>query len=228
VDDEPDLLELLEVWFESCGCSKIFMASNGRDALSILTNNPIDLLVTDVRMPIMDGIELVRHLARLDKPIPSIVFISGFGDLDQREMYGLGVEAFLSKPIPSAQLVEVAAKALVARSDLWMTPMEAAPRQFIEIQMNGAGDLTDLGSIQFGRGGFSAYYPGQITMGKVSFRCHSNSAQPALTGEGYVRWRSRTDNKIGIEFSFLSPDCRSWLSETLTRINPPAYIPSWL
>jgi CheY-like chemotaxis protein len=228
VDDEPDLLEIFGLLLESAGCSKVYTAKDGEGALAMLTANSVDLLVTDVRMPVMDGITLVRRLAGLDKPIPSIVFVSGFGDIDQREMYALGVEDFLTKPLLSEQLIEVAEKALAERSTLWLIPMKTAPRQSMHIQVVEIGETTGQDLIQLGRGGFSAHYSGPMALGKVAFRCHVSSEQREMAGEGYVRWRSRSDDKVGIEFVFLDASCRSWLLEEIAAISPRSFIPSLL
>ena len=227
MDDEPDLLEIFGTWFELAGCRKMYTAKDGEGALAIIKDHPIDLLVTDVRMPVMDGIALVRNLAGLGRSIPSIVFVSGFGDIDQREMYGLGVEAFLAKPLPRGQLIEVAERALVERSALWVTPMDSAPKQSIDIRVEEIGKTTGQDSIRLGRGGFSVRYSGPSALGKVAFKCHFSSEQREMTGEGYVRWRSQNHDKVGIEFAFLDANCRSWVLEEITVTNPRNFIPSF-
>jgi hypothetical protein len=49
-----------------------------------------------------------------------------------------------------------------------------------------------------------------------------------MVGGGYVRWRSRTDEQVGVEFAFLDESCRSWVLEDITAANPPSFIPSLL
>lgn len=225
MDDEPQLLEIFGLWLTAAGCGKLYTAKNGEGALAVLNAHSIDLLVTDVRMPIMDGITLVRRLVGLTKPIPSIVFISGFGDIDQREMYALGAEAFLTKPLPHEHLVAVVERTLAERSALWLTPMDTTPRQSIHIQVQGIGETTSKDSICMGRGGFSGHYSSPISLGKVVFQCHLSSEQREMTGEGYVRWRSRTEERVGIEFAYLDTSCRSWLLEEIAAASPRSFIP---
>jgi CheY-like chemotaxis protein len=226
VDDEPDLLDIFGTWLERAGFGRVYTAKDGEAALAVIKEHPIDLLVTDVRMPVMDGITLVRHLAGLGKSIPGIVFISGFGDIDQREMYGLGVEAFLTKPVPPELLIEVAERALEERSSLWATPMGSAPRQSLEIRVQRAGEAAEQEPVRLGRGGFSTHYAGTITLGKVAFHCDIGSGNPEMIGEGYVRWRSRSDDKVGVEFAFLDSSCRSWVLDEIAGITPISFIPS--
>jgi CheY-like chemotaxis protein len=227
VDDEPDLLEIFGKWLELAGCRKVYTAKDGEGALAIIKDRHIDLLVTDVRMPGMDGITLVRTLAELGTSIPSIVFVSGFGDVDAREMLGLGVEAFLAKPLPRGQLVQVAEMALAEPSTLWLTPMDSAPRQSLDITVEKFGE-TEQDSIRLGRGGFSVRYSGPSALGNVAFKCHFSSDQREMAGEGYVRWRSKNHDKVGIEFSFLDANCRSWVLEEIAANNPRSFIPSLL
>jgi CheY-like chemotaxis protein len=227
VDDEPDLLEIFGMLLKSAGCAKVLTAKDGECALDIVKNSSIDLIITDVRMPVMDGLALVRRLVELTKVVPSIVFVSGFGDIDQREMYGLGVEAFLTKPVSSEHLIEVTERALAARSTLWLAPMNPSPRQSIHLRVDEIGDTMSHNAILLGRGGFSSNYAGPIALGKVAFQCHVSS-QGEVAGEGYVRWRSRLDSKIGIEFTFLDSSCRSWLLREIADINPRSFIPSLL
>lgn len=225
VDDEPDLLEIFGCWLDSNG-GRLYQAANGEEALAVLKTTPIDLLVSDVRMPVMDGIALVRHLVELEKPVPSIVFVSGFGDIDQREMYSLGVEAFLAKPVRREDLIDVLKKAVAERSALWLDPVIATSRQSLVIHAEGMGGSTSANSIDLGRGGFSGHTEEPLILGKVSFQCQIGSGQAEMSGQGIVRWYSRSDQAVGIEFTFLDPPCRSWVLKEIAAANPRSFIPS--
>jgi len=223
VDDEPALRDIFSKWLRGAGCARVLTAADGGAALDVLKDEPIDLLITDVRMPVMDGVTLVRSLAKLEKSVPSIVFVSGFGDVDRKEMYGLGVEAFFSKPFDRGELLGVLERALAGRSSLWLAPMTIAPRQSVVVEAEGIGEGAE--SIRVGRGGFSAHYDGLLSLSKVSFLCRFPGQQPDMMGQGYVRWSSREAGTVGIEFSFLDPDCRSWLVDEIAMDNPRSFIP---
>jgi CheY-like chemotaxis protein len=227
VDDEPHLLEIFVFWLTSAGCRNLHTAANGEAALALLRIVSIDLLVTDIRMPIMDGITLVRQLGLLTGLVPSIVFVSGFGDVDQREMYDLGVAAFLSKPLLREDFIGALEKSLADRISLWLDPMKVRPRQAIVVEAEPNDESKGRNFFQLGRGGFSARYPGPAKLGKVSFRCFLSAEHQEISGEGYVRWFSRTQQAIGIEFVFIDIGCRSWLLETIDAINPRSYIPNF-
>jgi CheY-like chemotaxis protein len=226
VDDEPDLREIFGYWLGD-DCGRLYTAANGEEALAILKTTPIDLLVTDVRMPVMDGIALVRRLAALARPIPSIVFVSGFGIVDEREMYSLGVEAFLAKPLTREDFLEALEKTLAERSGLWLNPTVAASRQSIVINAECIGETAGANCVCLGRGGFSGSSPDAVGLGKVSFQCNFSSGRPAMSGQGFVRWYSKADHAVGIEFTFLDPPCRSWVLKEIATADPRSFIPGY-
>jgi CheY-like chemotaxis protein len=225
VDDEPMLLEIFQAWLHYAGCGKVFTAANGAAALTVMDSESIDLLVSDVRMPVMDGMALVRSLAATGRALPSIVFVSGFGDIDQREMYALGVEAFVSKPCGRNELLKLLENAVADRSTLWHTEFTAAPRQVLAIKANRIDATASLDTIGLGRGGFSAYTLESISLGKVAFQLHLADVAIEIAGQGYVRWSSRTDNKVGIELVFLNNDSRTWLTDAIACESPRSFIP---
>ena len=209
------------------GCCNLHTATNGEEALAVLKTVSIDLLMTDVRMPIMDGITLVRHLGEMGGPVPSIVFISGFGNsIDHREMYALGVEAFLAKPILQDDLIEIAERALIEQSNRWLIPTGAAPRRSMFFQVEGIGEMKGKNTILLGRGGFSIHIPDSVPMGKIAFRCGFTSEEREMAGQGYVHWYSKSDQVAGIEFVFLDATCHSWVVDEIAGIGPRSFIPS--
>jgi CheY-like chemotaxis protein len=78
VDDDALLRRLMEQALTQAG-HPVATAANGREALTLVSmlGNQIGLVVTDIRMPEMDGLELAHHLARMEAP-PPILFITGF------------------------------------------------------------------------------------------------------------------------------------------------------
>ena len=99
VDDEPDLRFLLRRVFEAGG-HEVLEAGNGADALASVRRSPPDLVVTDVMMPVMDGVELIRRL-RGDPTVRTIpiVAVSGHGHLAAH------ADAVVAKPFHSPTLL---------------------------------------------------------------------------------------------------------------------------
>ena len=82
-------------------------ASDGEMALSMMQDLMPDILVTDIRMPFLDGFGLIRH-AKAMMPWLRVVIISGFGDFDYaQKAISLGVDQYLLKPLRSQELTRV-------------------------------------------------------------------------------------------------------------------------
>ncbi len=223
MDDEPILLSIFGAWLGVLGDGKLRTASNGEEALAALVAQPVDVLITDVRMPVMDGVTLVRRLAKAGLTVPTIIFVSGFGDVDQKEMYSLGVEAFLAKPVRREELIEVLHTALEERVALWSVPMRTTPRQLVEFEVDGSNE--DF--FRVGRGGFCIRCSKPLSIGKIEFRCTFTGERMGVTGQGYVRWYSKADRSAGIELAFLDADTRAWFSDVIAAIEPLSFIPTF-
>jgi CheY-like chemotaxis protein len=126
VDDEIELQEIFSSWLRRSGCT-VYTAGNGAEALKILASHKIDVLVSDVHMPIMSGIELVRAVHRMRLAIPGIIFVSGFGDVDLPEMHALGVEKLIEKPLRLQDLKAAIQASLHSRTPATLPPELQSP-----------------------------------------------------------------------------------------------------
>lgn len=106
VDDEADLLDFIEYNLLKEGYA-VLKAENGQEALKIARKTPPDLILLDVMMPKMNGIETIREL-KTDKDLryKPVVFLTARSD-EKTELEGLelGADDFLSKPISTAKLL---------------------------------------------------------------------------------------------------------------------------
>lgn len=101
VDDEPFILDGLQtiVKWNEYGMEIAGRAGNGTDALNYLTHNPVDILMTDITMPVMNGLELISSVKKINPNTRFIVF-SGYNDFEYvREGIKLGIENYLLKPL---------------------------------------------------------------------------------------------------------------------------------
>jgi two-component system response regulator AtoC len=80
VDDEPKMRRVLEIMLQKMG-HKVFVAGNGREALEVFAAQAIDLVITDLRMPEMDGIELLAQLRAQESDVPVMV-ITAHGTIE--------------------------------------------------------------------------------------------------------------------------------------------------
>src|SRR5438105_9380891 len=113
VDDERNILTSLGMSLESEGY-KVRTYSDGAAALEALTEEPVDLAILDIKMPRMDGMELLRRL-RQQTDMPVIFLTSKDEEID--ELFGLkmGADDYIRKPFSQRLLVE-RVKTLLRRS----------------------------------------------------------------------------------------------------------------
>jgi YesN/AraC family two-component response regulator len=105
VEDEPLLRESMGEWLAR-KAGRVFCAQHGKEALEILARNKIDLLITDVRMPVMDGISLVKRI-NTTGPRPCVILVTGFNESVLHDASKLGVDAIVEKPLDRDELLRV-------------------------------------------------------------------------------------------------------------------------
>src|SRR5918911_172239 len=111
VDDEPGIRQLLTLVFEREG-HKVRVAEGGRRALELLRAEPADLIVSDVKMPDMDGIQLLRNVREF-LPDVAVVMMTAFATVETaREAFKLGADDFIQKPFDVDELRLIVEKAL--------------------------------------------------------------------------------------------------------------------
>jgi two-component system response regulator PilR (NtrC family) len=111
VDDEQGIRQLLTLVFERAG-HNVRTAENGRRAVELLRAEAADLIISDVKMPDMDGIELLRAAREL-LPDVAVVMMTAFATVETaREAFKLGADDFVQKPFDVDELKLIAAKAL--------------------------------------------------------------------------------------------------------------------
>ena len=104
-----NMVEKMQGPYAFCG-----EASDGEMALSMIQELMPDILLTDIRMPFLDGLGLIRHAKAL-MPWLKVAIISGYGDFEYaQKAISLGVDQYLLKPVRQAELVQ-AVEAMAAQ-----------------------------------------------------------------------------------------------------------------
>lgn len=114
VDDEEELRALLAFEVEWQG-GKALHAAGGREAYELALREPVDALISDVRMPKGDGIELLDRLRKRDATRPAVLLLTGFSDLSEVEARQRGAIGVFSKPYDMSLLMQALHRGLVAQ-----------------------------------------------------------------------------------------------------------------
>ena len=114
VDDEVEFLEPMKVRLERRGIA-CTTARSGEEALAVLGASPVECAVVDVKMPGMDGLELLRRLRRLYPEVP-VVLLTGHASVELGvQGMELGAFEYLLKPIELDELLDTVRRAVAGR-----------------------------------------------------------------------------------------------------------------
>ena len=233
VDDEVDLLDMLGETLQKAGYH-VLKAANGLEAVELLQKNKIDLMVSDIHMPGMDGIELLRTVGEKFKSIPVLLFISEYAMLSIEEAYDMGAFATLEKPFSRKLFIQMVDRYFENRANPWAhRPPRYPNTSEISIRSPGLKTGVSVRLVNIGRGGAYIRADGEIPAlgSQVFFKIDFDSnPDVSLSGVGVVRWVREVPNAefpagFGIEFLFLDEPCRSHFKAILDSLGTPQFIP---
>ena len=110
VDDSSVMRKIVERSLRQAGLdlSSVLEAGNGAEALGLLDTNPVDLILSDINMPVMDGLEFVRQLQTVDKlrGIPVVMITTEGSESNVVQALSLGAKGYIRKPFTPDQVKE--------------------------------------------------------------------------------------------------------------------------
>ncbi len=119
VDDESEIRDMLERHFRFIGF-EVTQASNGAEAVRVLENKKIDIVISDIMMPVMTGIELLRTI-HCDFPMVHAIMITGYVTLDNAlACMRLGADTLIFKPLADLSELEDAVQKAVESIQHWV------------------------------------------------------------------------------------------------------------
>lgn len=124
VDDEKPLRDFVRRNLEVRGY-KVLTAANGLEALAIFNNENVELVILDIMMPHMDGLEATRRI-RQDSHVPIIILTAMGEEADKVRAFDLGADDYLTKPFGVGELLG-RVKAVLRRAD-WSEPASSEER----------------------------------------------------------------------------------------------------
>ncbi len=111
VDDEKKIRHILGIML-GCKGHKISEAGSGKEALALMETEAFDVVISDIRMPEMDGLELLRHIKKMEIPVPVIV-ITAFGTIESAvNAMKEGAVDYITKPFDEERIILAVEKAV--------------------------------------------------------------------------------------------------------------------
>jgi DNA-binding response OmpR family regulator len=142
VDDNKGVLEFLLLLLSKHGLSAIG-TSSGSQCLDIVNNQNVDLVILDVMMPVMDGLEVCRQLKRVKAAMPIILLTARDDMMTRAAAMDLGVSEFVAKPVNNQDLLNRVRVQL--RNLIWDKTADQAFSKLTKSQL-GAVEKTSLRS----------------------------------------------------------------------------------
>ncbi|MGM0608340.1 MAG: response regulator [Candidatus Muiribacteriota bacterium] len=107
VDDEEEILNLLRKYLEKAGFNNVVTINDPEKALDLMQKELYKIVLLDIKMPKMDGIELLNKIKDIN-PLCNIIMVTAYSDLNNVvECIAKGAVDFISKPFKMKEIVEV-------------------------------------------------------------------------------------------------------------------------
>ena len=103
-EDDHSLRTLMRAYLEQEGY-KVYLAADGREALTILENTHIDLAICDLMMPFLDGFQLTEQLRQANFTLPILVVTAREGLEDKKRAFALGTDDYMVKPVDMNEMI---------------------------------------------------------------------------------------------------------------------------
>lgn len=204
VDDEVDICEILSEFLRLNGYV-VISKNSAVDALEYMKNQPVHLIVSDVRMPQKSGIEFLTEVrTNYGRHIPFII-ITGQSDVGKEEAIEWGATAFYDKPIDFMHLVQKINEQFVKVQERWRA------RKRLPSNLNIAGksprcefkarvaNISDGGVLLTESD--CTLWPGD----DIEFTISADNSSLSVRGRGLIKWASNLDNgKAGAGLQFIN------------------------
>ena len=117
VEDSPAMRQLIGFALRRFPDCRILQAVDGADALRTMADEHIDVLITDINMPIMDGLKLIKVIRGnpATAELPIIIVTTEGADADRQRGLKLGADAYIAKPMDGADLVRTVREVLARK-----------------------------------------------------------------------------------------------------------------
>lgn len=230
VDDEADLREAIAFDFKRRKFN-VITAASGHEAMKLIESQAVDIVLSDVRMPDGDGIQLLDWIKERNTLMPVVMFITAFADISVEEAYDKGAEAVFAKPFDRKMLMAAVERAIQPTEQKFGRRNERVDAN-IPITLKINGQEVESKALNLGRGGIFVALDKGLPEPQAELE-FDVGAVPGfggkISGRGVVRWVRKPGGKdppgFGMEFLQLDRESIGLVVQYLNLTKTKSYIP---
>ncbi len=233
VDDEPDIVAGTEFALKNRGY-QVLTAHNGEEAMQVLHNNEVDVVVSDIRMPVITGFQMVEEIKKELTYFPKIFFMTGSTNVPVDKYFAAGVEGFFYKPVSIFDILSSLENSLLP-PEKYLRRIK--PRLSFDntFHLKTDSSNSDQQLFNIGRGGMFVADQNELPrvndMIEFSISFEHQSKTLNVSGTGIVRWVRSTDSNFGprgfgVEFYSFEKEGAQGFFEHLDSLAPDLFIPT--
>ncbi len=233
VDDEAGITDYLKRCFEREGF-RVSVESGGWAAHERVGREPVDAVLSDLRMPAGDGIELLERVGEMPGPRPKFAIMTAYADIQPADAFHRGAFAIFEKPLDFDAMVTRFRQELRSRKEAW-TGIGATPAKIYQVKL-AFDDFTHArrrGEVVLGSGGLFLAVAGALPKvgSELCFGVDFARDVPReLKGKARVAWVRPTARHgfhagVGLQFVALSAPTLGFVLAELEAHPPQPFIP---
>ncbi|RJP69075.1 MAG: response regulator [Candidatus Abyssobacteria bacterium SURF_17] len=119
VDDDREFCSAMKKLLEKAGC-EVAVTGDGYEALRVLSDSAFDLIIADLRMPKLGGVEFMEEINRREIDTP-VIFVTGYGEVESyMTLMNMGAFDYITKPFSGKELLRIVRRAMEAPDGVHM------------------------------------------------------------------------------------------------------------
>jgi len=231
IDDEPSICEFVQEGLQERGL-KTYVCTNPKDALELVNDFNIEVIISDVRMPEKDGMTLLKELRGKKLYWPYFIFMTGFADFSIEQSLHAGAAGYIEKPIQLDKLFNMITETLAEYSSDKMQFTEKKPVKSVPVKR-----VIDLHASEMGVGG--AFLPLTAKLQKqknlkvgtvVDLLLQPENMVKQLNVQARIIWERSEETQelaagLGVKFLAMDDDDRDTLMEYVRNNQISSFIP---
>jgi len=130
IEDDPEIVDLLEIHLKDLSCD-LMKSYSGEDGLAMIKSNPLDLVILDIMLPGIDGMEVCRRIRGEQNKVPVLMLTAKSEEIDKVLGLEIGADDYLTKPFSVREFI-ARVKAIFRRAEMFHDSLTSPDGNVIE------------------------------------------------------------------------------------------------